>query len=64
MFNQLFRGRRNRQHLIQLVFTLAAIYVVREMAVPMVFCYFAFASPLRAAWSEFVRPRLSEKSGV
>lgn len=50
VFNQLFSGRRSRQHVIQLVFTGAVIFVVREMAVPLIFCYFAFASPLRAAW--------------
>ena len=50
VFNQLFKGRRSRQHVIQLVFTGAVIFVVREMAVPLIFCYFAFASPLRAAW--------------
>jgi CDP-diacylglycerol--serine O-phosphatidyltransferase len=55
VFNQLFRGRRNRQHVIQLVFTMAAVYVVREMAIPLIFCYFAFAAPLRAAWSELSR---------
>jgi CDP-diacylglycerol--serine O-phosphatidyltransferase len=55
VFNQLFRGRRNRQHVIQLVFTMAAIYVVREMAVPLIFCFFAFAAPVRALWSEFSR---------
>jgi CDP-diacylglycerol--serine O-phosphatidyltransferase len=50
VFNQLFSGRRSRQHVIQLVFTGAVIFVVREMAVPLIFCYFAFASPMRAAW--------------
>jgi len=56
VFNQLFRGRRNRQHLIQLVFTLVAVYVVREMAIPLIFCYFAFAAPIRGAWTEIVQP--------
>lgn len=52
LFNQLFRGRRSRRHLIQLVFSAAAIYLVREMAVPLICCYFAFAAPLRALWVE------------
>ena len=58
VFNQLFRGRRSRQHLIQLVFTVAVISQVHEMAVPLIFGYFAFASPLRAMWKEVVARRL------
>ena len=57
-FNQLFKGQRNRQHLIQLVFTGALIYLVREMAIPVIFCYFAFATPLRVLWTDILRPRL------
>jgi len=58
IFNQLFRGRRSRQHLIQLVFTAAAVVLVGEMAVPLIFCYFSFASPVRAAWKELIANRL------
>lgn len=50
LFNQLFSGRRSRRHLIQVVFGAAAVFLLREMAVPVLFCYFAFTSPLRAAW--------------
>ncbi len=49
-FNQVFTGRRNRAHVIQIVFTVAVVFMVQEMAVPLLFCYFAFASPIRAAW--------------
>ena len=55
-FNQLFKGQRSRQHLIQLVFTGALVYVVREMAIPVIFCYFAFAAPLRVLWTDILRP--------
>jgi len=58
VFNQLFRGQRSGPHVIQLVFTAAVVFVVREMAVPLIFCYFAFASPVRALWSETVARRL------
>ena len=57
VFNQVFRGQKNRQHLIQLVFTLAAIAMVREMALPLIFCYFAFSAPSRWLWSEVVARR-------
>ncbi len=59
LFNQLFRGRRNRKHVIQLVFAAAAVYVVGEMAIPLIFCFFAFAAPIRAGWTEFVQPWFS-----
>lgn len=57
VFNQLFTGRKGRGHVIVIVFTVAAVFIVREMAVPIIFCYFAFASPLRAAWTSWVAPR-------
>ena len=64
VFSQLFRGKRNRQHVIQLVFTLAAIYMAREMAVPLIFCYFAFASPIRALWTEVIGRRLHKSTKI
>lgn len=57
VFNQLL-GKRSRGHVIQLVFTVAIVFIVREMAMPLIFCYFAFASPLRALWQGAVRRRL------
>jgi CDP-diacylglycerol--serine O-phosphatidyltransferase len=48
LFNQMFTGKRNRAHVIQVVFTVAIIFLVRELAVPLAFCYFAFYSPIRA----------------
>jgi CDP-diacylglycerol--serine O-phosphatidyltransferase len=60
VFNQVFTGRRNRAHVIQIVFTIAVVFMVQEMAVPLLFCYFAFASPLRAAWGRAVSPKTRE----
>jgi len=57
----LFHGQRNRQHLIQLVFTVAVVYMVREMAVPVIFGYYAFASPVRAV-ARYVATRRLHKS--
>jgi CDP-diacylglycerol--serine O-phosphatidyltransferase len=57
-FAQLFSGQRTKRHVIQLVFTLAVIFWVHELAVPLIFCYFAFAAPLKAAWMEAVGHRL------
>ena len=58
VFNQLFRGRKSRTHLVQLVFTVAIIFTVRELAVPLIFCIFAFATPIKAGIREaYVRLR-------
>ena len=59
-FNQLFRGRRNFQHLVQLTFALVAIFAVHELAIPLIFIYFVLASPLRAFGSRLVMHRLPE----
>lgn len=64
IFNQLFRGKRPRQHLIQLVFTAAVVFLVKEMAVPLIFCYFAFAAPLRAGWKEATAGRFGRSATI
>lgn len=63
VFNQFFRGQRSRNHLIQVIFTIAAVFLVREMAMPLIFCVFAFTPPLRAAWSEILHRGRLYKSG-
>lgn len=60
LFNQLVRGRRSRQHLIQIVFAVAVMFVMPQLSVPLFFCWFAFASPMRALWDE-VRIRWKKK---
>ena len=55
VFNQWFRGRRSYQHILQLVIGGVAIFMVRELAVPLIFCVFSFGSPLRAAWAAISR---------
>lgn len=62
VFNQLFTGKRSRSHVIQIVFTGAVVFSVREMAVPLIFCYFAFASPCRALWQSVMTPKTQEQS--
>ncbi len=55
VFNQFLRGKRSRVQLLQIVFTLVLVFVVREMALPVIFCYFAFAAPLRSLWHRHLR---------
>ena len=57
VFNQLVRGRRGRRQILQIVFSLVLVFVVQEIAVPVLFCYFAFASPVRALWDKYRRTR-------
>ena len=52
LFNQLLTGRRGRRHLILVVFGGATVFLLRETAVPLLFGFFAFFSPLRAAWDK------------
>jgi CDP-diacylglycerol--serine O-phosphatidyltransferase len=60
VFNQWFRGRRSYQHILQLVVLLVVGSMVKELAVPLVFCGFAFGSPLRAAWAMVARRNVAE----
>ncbi len=50
VFNQV-RGQRSRIHLIQIIFVLAIVFLLRE-AMPLLFCVFAFTPPVRSAWRE------------
>ena len=59
VFNQWFRGRRSYQHILQLVIGVATVFLVRELAVPMIFCIFAFGPPLQAAWLAVTRRKAS-----
>ena len=53
VFNQMIRGRRSRKQILQIVFAMVLVFVVREMALPVLFCVFAFSSPLRAFWERY-----------
>ena len=52
----MIRGRRSRIQILQIVFAMVLVFVVREMALPVLFCAFAFSSPVRALWQRYVRP--------
>ncbi len=64
VFNQWFRGRRTRRQVIHLVFVAAAFYWVLELGFLLIFCYFAFAAPLKALWTEAVSGRLYRSPDV
>jgi CDP-diacylglycerol--serine O-phosphatidyltransferase len=62
VFNQYFKGRRSYQHILQLIVLIVVGSMVKELAVPLVFCGFAFGSPLRAAWAMIARPKVPEQT--
>ena len=57
VFSQLARGRWNFLGMVRLVFVAVALLTVHELALPLVFCYFALGRPI-AVWIRFVGIRL------
>jgi len=55
VFNQLVRGRRGRMQILQIVFSLMLVFIVRELALPVLFGYFAFSAPVRSLWQRVQR---------
>ncbi|MFN9719404.1 MAG: CDP-alcohol phosphatidyltransferase family protein [Planctomycetota bacterium] len=55
VFNQMIRGRRSRTQILQIVFAGVLVFVVNELALPVLFCAFAFSSPIRAIWQRYLR---------
>ncbi len=56
VFNQMIRGRRSRVQILQIVFAIVLVFVVKELALPVLFCAFAFSSPVRALWQRYIKP--------
>lgn len=50
LFNQILRGNKGRLQMLQMVFTLALIFVVGGVAVPVIVCWFAFSGPSKVGW--------------
>jgi CDP-diacylglycerol--serine O-phosphatidyltransferase len=59
-FNHLFRGQKSRRHVIQLVVTAVIILTAHELALPVIFCYFAFSAPVAWLWGEISSGRLGK----
>lgn len=55
--SQWARGRWNFFNMVRLVFLAVGLLTVHELALPIVFCYFAFGRPI-AVWIRFVGIRL------
>lgn len=48
IFNQWVRGRRSSRHILQLLLVLSAAFMVRELALPLIFWFFAYGAPIRS----------------
>ncbi len=64
VFNQWLQGQHTRRHVIQLVFAAAVIFWNLELALPVIFCSFAFGGPVRAVWTELLARRLYKSASV
>lgn len=52
VFQQLLRGRRSPHQIGQAMFVLIGALLLHWLALPLAFCYYAFASPLRSWWAQ------------
>ncbi|MGD0898811.1 MAG: CDP-diacylglycerol--serine O-phosphatidyltransferase [Thermoguttaceae bacterium] len=59
--NQVFRGQRTFGHLVAVIFTLVAVFVVRGYSVAIVFSAFVLYGPIRLAWERTVHRRQAEE---
>jgi CDP-diacylglycerol---serine O-phosphatidyltransferase len=50
LINQLLRGSASRRKVRKMIFTGLLVILLPEVALPLFFCYFAFAAPIRIAW--------------
>jgi len=50
-FHDVVRGRKNGGHVIKVVFAVAIIFVLPQIVVPLLFGWYAFATPVAALWN-------------
>lgn len=60
--NQWLQGQKSRRQLIQAVFALAVIAMFLELALLLVLCLFAFASPVHAMWKKIAARKLQKSA--
>lgn len=53
LFNQILRGNQGRKQLLQLVFTMALMFVIGGIAIPILVSWFAFTAPAQAIWKRY-----------
>lgn len=61
LLSRMLRGHHNFAHIVQLVFALVLVTLIRGYSVPLVCCSYALAPPARYLWEELVLGRPHEE---
>lgn len=61
-FNQLFKRRATRSHMIQMLAILVALFFMHQAVLFLAFVYFAFGAPLKTLWTDRIVPRFRKKT--
>lgn len=64
LFNQIIRGNRGRRQIVNIVFVAVLVITQYEVALPVLFCWFAFGAPVKSGWAKYVRPLYSSPAGA
>ena len=56
VFSKLTQKNRSRRDVISVVFVLAAVFWIHELALPLLATMFAFSAPVKWLWVDYVRP--------
>lgn len=57
VFNQLLGGRKSPHQIGRALFAFVGLFLLHELVLPLAFCYFAFASPLRQLLGRKTAPK-------
>ena len=58
--NQLLRGQKSFGHVVGVLFTAVAVFVIKGYSVPIICCVFAMSGPARFAWQKIMHRRQQE----
>ena len=64
VFNQLLGGRKSPHQIGRALFACVGLFLLHELVLPLAFCYFAFASPLRQLLSGKAAPQAASPSAA
>ncbi len=64
LFNQIIRGNRGRRQIVNIVFVAVLVVTLYEVALPVLFCWFALGAPVKSGWAKYVRPLYGRQSGA
>jgi CDP-diacylglycerol--serine O-phosphatidyltransferase len=62
--SQLFRGRLRFQHVVGLIFAIAAVFAVHELALPIFLCYYMLSAPAKFALREVIGRGADQELGT